>query len=132
MRESAETFELPLVRGEDLGGMRYSFALTGSERVAAGTVAVLKSPRGEQRVVIERVADDRVVLVAETAIDEPCALVIAPWFLYDRLIAALDDVGDAPLALTLFGKQAPARIARELRCDHGALDASQRAAVQLC
>ncbi len=139
MRESAETFELALVRGEDLGGLRYSFEPARSDRLAAGSVAVLKSPRGEHRVVVERVADDRVVLLADHAIDVagPCALVIAPWFLYDRLVAALDEISAAPLALMLFGKQPPGRPAPpvasvELRRDHGELDPSQRAAVQLC
>jgi hypothetical protein len=134
MRESAETFELALVRGEDLGGLRYSFELAQPERLAAGSVAILKSSRGEQRVVIERVADDRVALEAEQSIDvaQACALVVAPWFLYDRLIAALDEIRAAPLALTLFGKQPPARVATRLQRDHAALDASQRAAVQLC
>ncbi|HEX4450777.1 MAG TPA: AAA domain-containing protein [Kofleriaceae bacterium] len=134
MRESAETFELALVRGEELGGLRYSFEVATSDRLVAGSVAVLKSPSGEQRVVVERVADDRIVLLADQAIDvaAPCALVIAPWFLYDRLIAALDAISAAPLALMLFGKQPPARVASALRLDHGELDPSQRAAVQLC
>jgi hypothetical protein len=134
MRESAETFELALAGGEDLGGLRYSFEPATADRLAAGSVAVLKSSRAEQRVVIERIADDRIVVLADQAIDvaAPCALVIAPWFLYDRLIAALDEISAAPLALMLFGKQPPARVASELRLDHGELDPSQRAAVQLC
>jgi AAA domain len=134
MRESAETFELALGRGDDLGGLRYSFELAHGSRVAAGSIAVLKSPRGEQRVVVDGVTDDRVAVQAEHAIDltAPCALVVAPWFLYDRLVAALDEIRAAPLALMLFGKHAPARVATTLQRDHGALDVSQRAAVQLC
>ena len=65
---------------------------------------------------------------------EPCALVVAPWFLYDRLVQALDDDRGAPsLALTLFGKAAArAHGDRARAAITRALDASQRAAVQLC
>jgi hypothetical protein len=134
MRESAATFEIPLARGEDLGALRYGFALSTSERLAAGTVCQLRTARGEQRVVIERVADERVTFTADLPIDASaaCALVVAPWFLYERLLQALDGIRAAPLAMTLFGKQTPARVATDLTRDHGALNASQRAAVQLC
>src|SRR5690349_11989380 len=103
MRDSAAAFEIPLTGGEDLGGLRYSFALARTERVAPGTMAALRSPRDDQRVAIERVADDRITLRAEHAVDTdgPCALVVAPWFLYDRLVQALDAITTAPLALTL-------------------------------
>jgi len=134
MRDSASAFEIPLARGEDLGGLRYGFALTGPERLAPGTACALVTARGEQRVTIERVADERVTFGAERAIDtsQACTLVVAPWFLYERLQQALDGIRAAPLALTLFGKQAPKRVATELARDHAALNASQRAAVQLC
>ena len=134
MRDSAEAFEIPLARGEELGGLRYSFELPAAERVTAGASSVLKTARGEQRVAIERVADGRVTIGAAQAIDAsaPCTLVVAPWFLYERLVQALDGITAAPLALTLFGKTAPVRDPRALLCDHAALNPSQRAAVQLC
>src|SRR5262249_42777845 len=66
----------------------------------------------------------------------PLALVVAPWFLYERLLQALEGLAAEhhaiALALTLFGKRPHRRAPTELRCDHGALNASQRAAVQLC
>jgi hypothetical protein len=134
MRDSAEAFEIPLVRGEDLGTLRYSFAVSTADKLAAGTVCSLKTPRGDQRVTIERVDDDRITLAATQWIDTAtaCALVVAPWFLYDRLLQALDEVESAPLALTLFAKQPPIRTPATLQRDHAALNASQRAAVQLC
>lgn len=134
MRASAEAFKVPLARGEDLGGLRYVFELAAPDKVAPGTVCSLETPRGEQRVTIERVDETRVTLAATAMIDTsgPCALVVAPWFLYDRLLQALDTIEAAPLALTLFGKQPSSRTPAALGRDHAALDASQRAAVQLC
>src|SRR5690348_11634681 len=90
MRASAEAFEIPLARGEDLGALRYAFELGAQERLLPGTVCSLKAVRGEQRVTIERVEERRVVIQATQWIDagEPCALIVAPWFLYDRLVQA--------------------------------------------
>lgn len=134
MRASSEAFEIPLSRGEDLGAQRYTFDVSPSDRLLPGTVCSLKTPRGEQRVVIERIDDERITIAATQFIDTAmsAALVVAPWFLYDRLLGALDDVKAAPLALTLFGSQPPARAPTTLQRDHGELNASQRAAVQLC
>ncbi len=135
MRASAEAFEIPLVRGEDLGAQRYRFDVSASEKLLPGTVCSLKSPRGDQRVTIERVDDDDHITIAATQyidLATECALIVAPWFLYDRLLGALDEVKDAPLSLTLFGNQPPVRTPTALERDHGELNASQRAAVQLC
>lgn len=134
MRASSEAYETPLVRGEDLGAMRYSFEVAAPDKLAPGTVCSLKTRSGEQRVVIERVDDERITIAATQFIDTAgeCALIIAPWFLYDRLIGALDEVKDSPLSLTLFGNQPPKREATALQREHGERNASQRAAVQLC
>ena len=129
MRAGSEAFEIALVRGEDLGALRYRFELTRAEKLAPASVCSLKTPRGDQRVTIERVDDGRVTIVATQYIDvaETCALVVAPWFLYDRLLQALDSITSAPLALTLFGKQPPLRTPTDLRHSHAELNASQRA-----
>lgn len=141
MRASAEAFELPLAGGVELGGLRYSFEATGgaADRLTAGSVCVLRTPGGDQSVTIERPpADGRVTLAATQTIDvtAAAALVVAPWFLYDRLHGALERIDPAQhgvaLALTLFGRTPPRRTPSPLRRDHAALDASQRAAVQLC
>ena len=134
MREAAGASELALGRGEDLGGLRYGFEVTAAPRLAAGTACALRTARGEQRVVLERVADDRVTLAADQPVDvtAACALVVAPWFLHERLVHALAAIREAPLALTLFGKRPPRRVPAELVRDHAALNASQRAAVRLC
>lgn len=134
VRASAQLAEVPLERGEELGALRYSFARPTAERLTPGTICALTAALGEQRVVIERVTDARITLVASQPIDvgAPCALLVAPWFLYERLLQALAGITAAPLALTLFGKQPPRRSATPLLRDHAALNASQRAAVQLC
>ena len=140
MHESAAAFEIPLSRGDDLGALRYSFELaTASDRLAPGTVCSLRSPRGEQRITVERCDDARLTLVATQPIDvtsSPVVLIVAPWFLYDRLLQSLAELDverhDVSLALRLFGKQPHRRTPTLLRCNHAALDASQLAAVQLC
>ncbi|HEY5948420.1 MAG TPA: AAA domain-containing protein, partial [Kofleriaceae bacterium] len=134
MHASSEAFEIPLARGEDIGTLRYSFELSAPDKLVAGTVCSLKTPRGDQRITIERVDSDRITIAATQWIDTaaPCALVVAPWFLYDRLLQALDEIESPSLALTLFGKQPPACSPTTLQCDHAELNASQRTAVQLC
>ena len=137
---SAAAFELALSRGEELGALRYTFELAeASDRLAPGSVCTLRTARGELRVTIERCDALRITLVADLplALDAaPFALVVAPWFLYERLVQALDELTiehhSVALALALFGKRAHRRAAVALRCDHAALNASQRAAVQLC
>jgi hypothetical protein len=141
LRTSSEAFEVALSGGEDLGEQRYSFALAEpSDRLAAGSQCTLRTARGEVRVAIERSDDARIALAAEQPVDvtaRPFALVVAPWFLYDRLVQALGEISvdrhAVGLALALFGKRPHRRHADgELRCDHAALNPSQRAAVALC
>ncbi len=141
MRASAEAFEVPLAKGVELGGLRYGFERpAGADRLVVGSVSVLRTATGDQAVTIERSApgDARLVLAATHAIEitEPAALVVAPWFLYERLRGALDRLDPeqhgVALALALFGRVPPTRTTTTLTCDHAALDASQRGAVQLC
>ena len=138
LQASAAALEIPLARGEELGALRYGFA-AATERLAAGTACTLRTARGEQRVTIERVDADRLALVATQPIDVAdgaLALVVAPWFLYDRLLQAVDalavDRHAIATALALLGKAPHVRTATTLRGDHASLDPSQRAAVQLC
>jgi len=139
MRASAELFEIALARGEDLGTLRYGFDLPpAADRFMVGAVCVVRTPSGEQNATLESVGGGRLVLAATHAIDvtAPVALVVAPWFLYDRLAGALARLDPAhhhvELALALFGRIPPERGPTALRRDHAELDASQRAAVQLC
>jgi len=140
LQGSAETFELALSRGEELGGLRYAFELPEApEQLAPGAECSLRTARGAQRVIVERCEELRVTLAAEQPIDlaaAPHTLAVAPWFLYERLLQALDALSverhGVSLALTLFGRRPHRRSPTALRGDHGALNASQRAAVQAC
>ena len=116
MRASAEAFDIPLTHGEDLGALRYSFATDRAARAGHGVRAEDAARRAAR--------DDRARRRRPRHVDSPCrrsmptapcALVVAPWFLYERLAAALDEIREAPLALTLFGKQPHVRGATKLR-----------------
>jgi len=139
MRASGEALEIRLSNGEDLGALRYSFDVPpATDRIVPGSVATLRTARGEGSATVERIDAARITIAAMQPIDVtgPVALVVAPWFLYDRLVQALDridvDRHRVALALALFGKAPYGRAATALLRDHDALDASQRAAVQLC
>ena len=140
MRTSAAAFEITLTRGEELDTLRYGFELPeASEQLAAGSEGSLRTQRGELRVTIERCEDLRITVTSDQPIDldaVPITLVVAPWFLYERLLQALGDLDvdrhSVSRALTLFGKRPHRRVASSLRCDHDTLNPSQRAAVQLC
>ena len=139
MQASTAASEIALGSGEDLGALRYAFAAAATDKLAPGTACTLRTPRGDVGATIERIDDGRVALLATQPIDvagAPLALVLAPWFLYDRLVQALDALHPerhaVERALALFGKHPVTRLASALRVDHATLDASQRAAVQLC
>lgn len=140
MRTSSDGFALALGRGEQLEAQRYSFELAEpSERLVAGSECTLRTARGEQRVAIERSEELRITLASDQPIDleaRPISLIVAPWFLYERLLQALAELDvdrhAVARALALFGKRPHGRVATPLQCDHDALDPSQRAAVQLC
>jgi hypothetical protein len=134
MRANAPATRIELCACEELGGLRFRFALTDTARIVAGTACTLVTPRGDQPATIERATGRTVIVVATRPIDptQPCALTVAPWFLVERLVEALRRICDAPLALTLFGKRPAARTTTALVRDHSALDPTQRAAVQLC
>jgi hypothetical protein len=140
MRTSSEASELALGRGEELGPLRYGFELPEARpQLAAGAEGSLRTARGDLRVTLERCEELRITLTSDQPIDldaRPITLSVAPWFLYERLVQALADLDEdrhaVALALTLFGKRPHRRAASALRCDHTALNPSQRAAVQLC
>jgi AAA domain len=140
MRTSSEAFELALGAGEDLGGLRYGFELPEpSEKLTAGAEGTLRTARGEARATVERCDDVRITVLADQAIDataQPITFVVAPWFLYERLTQALAELNverhAVGLALALFGKRPQRRCTSALRGTYEDLNASQRAAVQLC
>ena len=139
MQASSPVAEAALSRGEDLGGGRYAFDVLAREALTAGTACTLRTARGVQRATIERVEGHRITIATAPPIDHataPISLGLAPWFLYERMVQALDAIHTGThhvaTALMLFGKEPPARAATALRGEHATLDESQRAAVQLC
>lgn len=139
LQSSSPVAEAALSRGEDLGGSRYAFDVLARDSLVAGTACTVRTPRGVQRATIEQVAGHRITLATADAIDlaaTPITLGLAPWFLYERMVQALDAIDAAThhvdTALMLFGKQPATRAPTTLRCEHATLDASQRDAVQLC
>lgn len=137
MRDGAAASEVVLSRGEEQGPLRYGFD-AATDKLSPGMTCLFKSARGEQRITIERCDETRIAILAAQPIDveTPAALVIAPWFLYDRMteaLAGLDvDTHHVDLALRLFGKHPHARVETPLRVEHVGLDSSQLAAVKLC
>ncbi len=142
VQASATLSEVALARGEDLGGLRYAFDVPTTADLAPGTSGTVRTARGQHGVTIERVDKTRLTLLATTPVDlaaTPITLVLAPWFLYERLLEALGALdatrhaAGLTRALTLFGKLPHARTTTVLRADHARLDAEPaRAAVQLC
>lgn len=144
MRERLGATEVPLSNGRvvDEGGPgRFRYAFDGQlpgAGLAAGDACSLRTSRGDQPVTTAVIEAGRVELFADQRVDlaSPLSLVVAPWFLYQRLIAALEtlaaDTHAIDRGLTLFGKGSPRRSATPTRLSHDDLNASQRAAVKLC
>lgn len=140
LRTSSEASALTLAGGEDLGGLRYGFGLAEpTDKLAAIGDCRLRTAHHEVRATVERYENGYITVLAEQAIDlaaAPFTLVISPWFLYERMLQVLDELHvdrhSITLALRLFGKRPYRRASTALQCDHDALNASQRAAVQLC
>ncbi|HEX3704631.1 MAG TPA: AAA domain-containing protein [Vicinamibacterales bacterium] len=146
MRERRGSFEVVLTDGrrnmldEPESGASYTFrALLLDEKLVAGLECTLRASDAEQLVRIDRIDGADVTLWSEHAIalqDGHAVLVIYPWFLYERLLKALEEIDPRRFAveraMTLFGKRNATFELRELVQVHASLNASQRAAVQLC
>jgi len=146
MRDRLGAFEIALDRGrefdpgESSNRFRYAFELADTnEKLAAGVECSLRSTGTDELCTIESVADRQVVVAVDRPLDlsrEPYSLVIYPWFLYERLLGALAQLGadhrGIDQAMALFGKGEVRRWGTSLVRDHGALNPGQRAAVQLC
>jgi len=138
LQASSPVAEAALSRGESLGAERYAFDVLARETLVANAACTLRTPRGMQPATIELVEGTRITLSTATPIDlaaTPITLNLAPWFLYERMVQALESIGEThhvESALMLFGKRPPKHSASSLRCDHSALDPSQQTAVRLC
>jgi len=152
MRRTLGPFEVPVTGGSPLedgrpgsrdgGPRRLGFrAFEANEKLSAGIECTLRYEGGEAPVTVADLSGLDIVLEAPRDMPLPsgaATLVIYPWFLYERLIGALDDLADNPSrypesALSVFGKRrAVTRSDAELLRPHDGLNASQIHAVRLC
>jgi len=146
MRERRGSFEVVLTDGqrnvldEPEGGAVYTFrALSVDDKLVAGLECTLRTPDAEHLVRVDRIDGSEVTLWSERPVslhDGQAVLVIYPWFLYERLLKVLEEIDPhrfaVERAMTLFGKLDATSHSRELVRDHTSLNASQRAAIQLC
>jgi hypothetical protein len=146
MRERRGSFEVVLTDGqravldEPASGVVYTFrALSLDEKLVAGLECTLRTSGSEELVRIDRIDGSEVTLWSERPVvltDGHAVLVIYPWFLYDKLLKVLEEIDPhrfaVERAMTLFGKLDATFEPSELIKEHVSLNASQRAAVQLC
>jgi len=146
MRERRGSFEVRLIEGkkdaveDDREGERYTYSMVAVEdKLVAGMECTLRISAREYLIRIESIDGLILTLWSEREVDlegGQGTLVIYPWFLYEKLINVLDELGEenysAERALALFGKVRPKIYQRSLVRDHPGLNASQLAAVQLC
>jgi AAA domain len=146
MRERRGSFEVVLTDGqctvldEPEGGAACTFrALALDEKLVAGLECTLRTSDAEHLVRVDRLDGSEVTLWSERPValkDGQAVLVIYPWFLYEKLIKVLEEIDShrfaVERAMTLFGKLDATSEPRGLVRVHASLNASQRAAVQLC
>ena len=146
MRERRGSFEVGLTDGQRIvldepeSGASYTFrALSVDEKLVAGLECTLRASDAEHLVRIDRIDGTEVTVWSERPIALSGGygvLVIYPWFLYERLVKVLEGIDPhrfaVERAMTLFGKLDATFAPRALIRTHASLNASQRAAVQLC
>ena len=154
LRRRMGPYEIPLADGERLddgddAGARLRFrVLQPDDKIVQGGECSLVTEAGDHLVTVASIDGDRITLTCEHAIDLDggrVLLVIYPWFLYERLQAALRELRDreeayhTDTALALFSRDAPRRLAAPgadagtpASAPPGRLNDSQRRAVDLC
>jgi hypothetical protein len=149
MRDQFGPYEVPLGHGRAAGrsddqadaGWLFDFALRGSaERLAVGLECALRTDRAEIMVTLTRLGPDGLQLRSAQPIDlggPDLVLVLYPWFLYERLLACLEELPDAPglfpaSSLRLFGHGPVHDSGQPLLLDHQGLNPSQLRAVAAC
>jgi hypothetical protein len=146
MRERRGSFEVVLTDGqravvdEPDDGVAYRFkALSLDDKLVAGLECTLRTADAEHLVRVDRIDGSEVTLRSERPValrDGQAVLVIYPWFLYERLLKVLEAIDPhrfaVERAMALFGKLDATSEPRALIREHASLNASQRAAVQLC
>ena len=141
LRADSTAYEVPLEQGQRLSEMTqgeqsfYVFSVARpSDRLSPGVQCGLREPSGvEVPVTLVQIEGPRLTLRSEVALTlapGDYRLVFVPWFLYDEMQRALDEVPFPEVALRTFGKVASERTPRPPLSGENALNASQQAAVQ--
>jgi hypothetical protein len=122
MRSRMGPFEIPLAQGKTLNTSAdkdewlYGFkVLQPNDKLVLGTECNLIAGSKEHLVTLTTIDKDQITLRTNRQLDpkaDPLTLVIYPWFLYEKLQAALQDLIDSDrfhtdTALQLFGKGTP-------------------------
>ena len=115
-------------------------AEASSDKLVLNGECTLIHDAGELLVTVAAIEGERLTLRCSAELPAQSStwkLVVYPWFLYERLLLALESLPGSPAfnatpALTLFGKLQPVRTATSTRLAAPDLNASQQRAVQLC
>ena len=144
MRRRLGSFEVVLQSGmKKTIGDEYHFytfdILANNEKLMPGIECELRWKGGAALIQITEVTGGRLELKSRSAINlsfPPLSIVIYPWFLYERLIKALQDLGQdgsfyVQSSLRAFGKEPPQSESAPAKGNHNELNASQQKAVRL-
>ncbi len=145
MQERLGPFEVHLSEGREIetskDDKRYTFAaLTTNTKLVLHGECTLVHDDGESIVTIIALDENTITVRCDRKISmdsSSYALVIYPWFLYERLLLVLESLPDstsfcARSALALFGKAKPRLEHRTAHSTGEELNASQQRAVALC
>ena len=147
MRERLGPFEVPLDHGHAIPdastdrAKAYRFdIMTPNDKLVLHAECTLRCEDVEHLVTIVGLDAKTVTIVCDRGLQlnqGSYALVLYPWFLYERLILALESLLDADEqalrhAFAAFGKAEPVFRPCTLRADHVGLNESQMLAIQLC
>ncbi len=146
MREQLGPFEVPVSTPNEVdappdGQYRlYGVTTTApSDKIVLNGECTLVHDNGETLVTVTAIDGEQLTLRCEGELPGSSAwkLVIYPWFLYERLLLALESLPTSPTfhatsALTLFGKIPPMASKTPGNSAASELNASQQRAVQLC
>lgn len=148
MKARLGPFEVPLgpsprlTSPDDQAPWRYRFSLPQpNDKLVLDGECTLRHGRGECLVRISALEAGEIELRCDQRIPAGLpeyTLIIYPWFLYERLQQALEEIGEQPghyevrRALMLFGKGTPLSTPMPCLDPPAGLNASQQAAVRLC
>lgn len=136
LRSDSTAYEVVVDRPAALEENQYACTVPRpSERLTAGVQCSLREPSGrEVPVTLVRWDGHQLSFKTEAPLvaeDGPWKLVFVPWFLYDEMDRALDEVAYPESCLRAFGKLPSTRTEREPVTLDRPLNESQREAVQL-